>query len=1025
VLAGLSFLWLAFSVFPAISHGEVRTDQLPWSASWQSDAPLLAIEFLDRQHGWAVGGRGVVLKTSDGGGKWESVSLPTAATVTSVHFVDDQRGWIATAEQLPYSSTTLGTIWRTADGGKTWAPNQSQRLPAITRVCFLDARRGLATVLAGGMYSAGLIASTDGGRTWSELPIAGSDVLKSPVSQWCGLERSHAGSLIAGTRRGYLVVWDGSSATLLKPSRGGDRSDTAPLEFDAMTVSPSDRAVGLVDGFLYERGLAGARPWSATVPGATAHPASAVAAQGKSIWLAGAEGGVIWHSRDDGRTWSDQRLPIQAPLRDLTFVDEQAGWGVGDGGLIVATLDGGKTWTVQRGSADRVAVYCVAIDYRDLPWELLAEWAGRECYRVHVTVLGVPAIDGASRHDALEAGLREALFGLGCQSVSLHSDFALPPQAVPREPSEIERNWRERHRRWGKASVGMTRLDGLLQAELMTYRPAVVAVVGSEHDQELLLTDYGDGDVSLQFSGPTELLRDAVGSAIGEQLRGEGSGENGGSRDLIPAVLQLTPATAESAMRMRLDAFLSRRATTVREAARVAAASVGSLPQFEDHFWAAKLETPTGVVSVVRSLENLVPHRADMRRNMAGSDLPETRVGTSDDPLVRQRQAIAAMFRNVAAEQHAMNAGWKSQLQQMVLESTPDVERRLVLETAQQLWFAARFDDAEPLFQKLIESSASHGICDAVMQGALRRETSAELAYLRMLQEQTLAKDKPVPAADIARVAYAEEGVAKKWHAVAEQTLPDLQFDPRWQMAMASLERTGGDNAAAETRYRRVQQLVSATRTERWYATTELALLAGDMPEAQVSIVWREASVPPHLDGQLDETAWQFPPTYHDAAQGVTLWAAGDQEYLYVACRVSGGDLTGEGALEKRTGAAATQQIPPRDDHFVSDDRVRLRMDTNRDFLTGWELTFGASGRVTDACDGVAGWNPKFYRAVAQDEHGWNVEVAIPWRAIVAEQNDRAVWLIDIQRMVPGVCHYEDASPRADEWKYFYRQISE
>jgi photosystem II stability/assembly factor-like uncharacterized protein len=55
---------------------------------------LQDISFPDPQNGWAVGGYGTVMHTSDGGKSWEQLARPTTANLTSLAFVSDKVGYI-------------------------------------------------------------------------------------------------------------------------------------------------------------------------------------------------------------------------------------------------------------------------------------------------------------------------------------------------------------------------------------------------------------------------------------------------------------------------------------------------------------------------------------------------------------------------------------------------------------------------------------------------------------------------------------------------------------------------------------------------------------------------------------------------------------------------------------------------------------------------------------------------------------------------------------------------------------------
>lgn len=71
-----------------------------------------------------------------------------------------------------------------------------------------------------------------------------------------------------------------------------------------------------------------------------------VSVSGNRIVVVG-ERGHILTSTDDGRTWTQGKVPVQTLLTGVHFVSEQEGWAIGHEALILHTRDGGETWEVQ------------------------------------------------------------------------------------------------------------------------------------------------------------------------------------------------------------------------------------------------------------------------------------------------------------------------------------------------------------------------------------------------------------------------------------------------------------------------------------------------------------------------------------------------------------------------------------------------------------------------------------------------------------------------------------------------------
>ena len=77
-----------------------KLDPLPFSVNWekQFNESYLDIFFINSQKGWAVGKKGKILATQDGGTIWTTENSKTKADLHSVHFVDSKKGWVVGAK---------------------------------------------------------------------------------------------------------------------------------------------------------------------------------------------------------------------------------------------------------------------------------------------------------------------------------------------------------------------------------------------------------------------------------------------------------------------------------------------------------------------------------------------------------------------------------------------------------------------------------------------------------------------------------------------------------------------------------------------------------------------------------------------------------------------------------------------------------------------------------------------------------------------------------------------------------------
>jgi photosystem II stability/assembly factor-like uncharacterized protein len=127
--------------------------------TWQSLASpsgsLRSAHFIDARRGWAVGYDGTILATRDGGASWSSQSHGEPVNLFSVYFVNAQRGWAVGGS---------GAILATEDGGANWNVQRGDFSSDLLSVQFVDAQHGW---VVGDLHR--ILATTDGGQTWQSL----------------------------------------------------------------------------------------------------------------------------------------------------------------------------------------------------------------------------------------------------------------------------------------------------------------------------------------------------------------------------------------------------------------------------------------------------------------------------------------------------------------------------------------------------------------------------------------------------------------------------------------------------------------------------------------------------------------------------------------------------------------------------------------------------------------------------------------------------------------------------------------
>lgn len=258
---------------------------------------LHSVFFLNHKTGWAVGSKGSLLSTVDGGATWKIQRRPTEDSISDIFFRSELNGWLvceANIYELRSREAPRTYLLQTEDGGRTWAKvdvngedvrgNVDTRL---TRVIFARSGRGWVFGEAGTAYT-----TIDEGKTWKRVQVPTRYLL--------------LGGAFIDNNRGWLV---GAGGTILQTADGGDTwhfstfSDARGVRFTS--ASFIDNRLG---------------------------------------WIVGT-GGRVLRTVNGGRTWQEQVSGVTVDLLDVKFLNDLEGWAVGSGGTIIRTHDGGLHWT--------------------------------------------------------------------------------------------------------------------------------------------------------------------------------------------------------------------------------------------------------------------------------------------------------------------------------------------------------------------------------------------------------------------------------------------------------------------------------------------------------------------------------------------------------------------------------------------------------------------------------------------------------------------------------------------------------
>lgn len=286
---------------------------------------LHALFFLDHNRGWAVGSRGTMLSTLDGGKTWQKRTQPTEDSIRDIYFSNEENGWLVCERNifdLRSNDEPRAYLLKTTDGGQHWTrvnmvgANVDARL---TRAVFSRGGRAWAFGEGGAIYT-----TRDSGAHWTRL---------EPPTRYLLL----GGSFINETS-GWLV---GAGSTILQTLDGGETwhharlPDATRVRFNSTSFVDSRLGWAVGSGGMIYRTVNGGRSWQPQNSGVSADLFDVKFLDAAEGWAVGAEGTVL-HTSDGGVHWSGERSGTPHTLERLYFADRTHGWAVGFGGTIIA-----------------------------------------------------------------------------------------------------------------------------------------------------------------------------------------------------------------------------------------------------------------------------------------------------------------------------------------------------------------------------------------------------------------------------------------------------------------------------------------------------------------------------------------------------------------------------------------------------------------------------------------------------------------------------------------------------------------
>jgi photosystem II stability/assembly factor-like uncharacterized protein len=977
------------------------TAQTPFPPEALHDAELTSIVFVDADTGWAVGDRGVIWHTIDGGRHWQRQDSPVRCRLAAVSFVDPMNGWAVGGSHRSYTHQSEGVVLRTVDAGKTWQNVPSLQLPALKYVKFFDARRGVAVGESSPLFPAGVYLTQDGGRSWATSPTA-------QKQHW------HAADFL-DPRNGVVASLDGKTGVVGASELNGSALPTGSQR-RPQAVRLGGGSVWLCgEGSLLLQSRDGGASWSAPpaplpVEAARQFDFAALATHGQNCWVAGTPGSLVFHSPDGGQSWQAYRTDSFAPINSLFFLDENRGWAVGALGTILATRDGGRSWRVQRQGGQRAALLTLVSEAERLPHEIIVQQAGNEGYLTAVEVLTRPEMTARESDLTQFDRLRATTSSLLASHVANAWQF---PTSKLDETATLE----QRLAKWDATNGGQTLsiLEEHLVGRIRMWRPDVIVTEDAHPSGNNPLAHLTNQLVlsAVQKAADPAAYRDHLAHAALPEWKVQKvfatiTSEKQGDIKLVCS--QLAPRIGASLVEVADEARSQLESTyTLAPPTRSFSLLIDHLPQGQ-----GRRDFFSGIA---------ISPGSDARRSLSNPPNPDF---ASLSKQIQKRQMMQGLLER--SEQDSLRgSAWLAQVNEMTRGLSPASSGRILYHLAQRYQASGEQELAAEVMTSLVEKHPEHPLSDAALLWLIHYYASGETALRLKGQPQFVepaAATGELNSASAVRPASAAQPISDRVAitpevAVAplepspraeralalgqllEKRRPTLATDPAVRFALATAARRQMNSAAAE---RYLQGVAAAGSGDAWQLSAKSEQWIANPADTHCpkkNFLCAAGKEKPKLDGRLDDAIWQAakPVSLHDAASGVEplhsiVAVTHDEEFLYLAV-----------SCQRAPGVAykADDRPRPRDADLSANDRVEILLDIDRDYATYHRLVVDHRGWTCESSCGDRSWDPTWYVAAAGDDAYWTVEAAIPLAELCPSMpKKKTYWAVGLQRIVPA-----------------------
>lgn len=996
--------WMGFIHVSPASQGVPGSNRV-------ADGSLNACTFLSMDRAIAVGERGLILQSEDGGKTWAASPMRGHWTFYGVGFdpitdADGKRlgllvgGWID-----PVTGRSEGVVDRSEDEGRTWTRVSVPGLPRLMGLQNLGPRHWVAWGDWSDHWQSSFFETLDGGLTWSGRP--------TPIGHVRSASIDGEGNVVLIGRAG--TVYRSSDGIEYQPLELGDPFH--PLQF--CRWNEHGWWLGGDSGQLFRSN--NGKDWTEVhLPG---NPSDQklislreIVASGNHLWIVGAPGSVVWTSEDGGRRWQVASTSQVSELSALHALNENVLIGCGAKGRILISRNSGQAWMDTHVSGERIACLTISSTHQTIPWDLLGYVVGEGRRRAAAVAIHDPTFHQAyGNRCEMRERLAEAGRQIGIESCELLPEFPISNlrngiratdmgyyQGTDLEKDELIRRL--------VLEIRSAKPDLLVMEDSMSKQPLDAAVaIATQHAVRLAASPnyrcWSDAlGADLEAWNPQRILirsRDSGGLYLAPTMLLQSSG------------MLLSEWTRPARLVMRFDQEdvvdisakcsyrISNHKTTSIKHPLDGMFLDPSTALFEPKVIKRKASVLLAASNAPQRIAHLQQTRG-MGLWVEGAWDEELRTILKDMPT----ELISDPLFTLAVDSRRMGNWhrWYTALN-LLLERNPDGP---MAELAYRELMT--FHGSPEIFRMIedqlaqVQSQTRGGDEGTPLDGS---RASSPFASNRSIAVVGFDQGQRMTAIAKQRGTEAFSAWMSRW----PDTWTVKRSDPEWAWLITSRFRTREllRNVPSRDIRHAIHWPPAAYQLHSWSGILkqEQALYSGRPADVGLATI-PQVQARPYLDGKLDEPFWSesmlipFAAPWGDTPSTTRIRFARDDEFLFVGCEAM---LLQSGPADPSKASMDSAALGPtsqrkRDALARERDHVRFRIDIDRDYATWFEFAWDELGETLDQCNDMTGWDPAWYIATHRTPKGWNSEIAIPLASILPK---------------PRASNDENASPSTGE----------